>query len=129
MSSSCIAWLASARISASSAARLGGAFSRAASSRKQQAGKRLVDLIVEVPGDPGPLLLLRREGGVGGAPALRLEPLEHPREGVVQSGDLLRVGGGADRAQVRARARQVGALHLVDQLLERLEAALDQRAR
>ena len=50
-------------------------------------------------------------------------------ERVVETLDLLRAAELAGLAQVRARPREVGALHLVDEALERTEAPLQQERR
>ena len=125
-SSSCIAWLASARISASSPASSGGAFSRAASRRSSKPVSDWLTSSWRSRATRARSSSWAVERRARGAPSLGLEPLEHADERLVQARDLLgppRVGAGA---QVGAGAREVGALHLVDELLQRLEAPLDQ---
>ena len=107
-----MARFASALVSASSAASSGGAFSRSRLEAQQQAGQRLVDLVVEVAGDAGALLLLGLERGARGAPALGLQALEHPREGAVQARDLLRAARlvGAARRLAPGRVRSARSI-------------------
>ena len=94
------------RISASSRGELGRRLLAHRLEAQQQPGQRLVDLVVEVAGDPGALLLLGVERGARGAPALGLEPLEHAAERQVQALDLLGpAAGSARRAGWRPGAR------------------------
>ena len=77
-------------------------------------GERLVDLVVQVLGDPLALLLLRAHDGSGSRPPLGLEPVEHPVEGRVQAGHLHRLG--APRVGPAPLGREVGPLHRVDEV-------------
>ena len=126
ISSSSIAWLASAFVSASSCGELDRRLHARRLEPQQQRGQRLVDLVVEVAGDARALLLLRGERGARGPAPLGLEALEHAPEGALEPRHLLGLAapvGGA--AQVGARAGEVGALHLVHQPLQGPEAALE----
>ena len=67
---------------------------------QQDRRQRLVDLVVQVLGDPRALLLLRPQHRAAGLAPLRLEPLEHPVERVGELVDLL-----APRAWAPRRAR------------------------
>ena len=58
---------------------------------QQHPGQRLVDLVVEVPRDPGALLLLGPQRGGAGAAPLRLQPPHHAQEGELDALDLLRM--------------------------------------
>ena len=70
---------------------------------QEQRGKRLIYLVVEVPRDPGALLLLRGERGARGPSSLGIQALEHAPEGGVQPLDLLRLTAGIHRGlEVRA---------------------------
>jgi hypothetical protein len=93
---------------------------------QQQSRERLVDLVVQIARDSRALLLLRLQRRTGGAAALGLEALEHPDERVMQPLDLLGAARALGEPEVRSGAGEVGALHLVDEVLERLEAALKQ---
>ena len=82
---------------------------------QQDAGERLVDLVVEVAGDAGALLLHAPAARRSGAAPLGLEPLEHAPERELRRSHLLGLGAAVDEAaEVDAGARQVGALHRVD---------------
>ena len=96
--SSSIAWLASALVSASSCGELGRRLRTRRLEPQQEAGQRLVDLVVEVAGDPGPLLLLGVERGARGAAALGLQPLEHRAERALQPLRPPRARRAVDRA-------------------------------
>ena len=72
---------------------------------QQQPGQRLVDLVVEVAGDAGPLLLLRLQGGRPGPPPLGFQAAHHPQEGELDPLHLLGLADAVDRArQAAARA-------------------------
>ena len=76
---------------------------------QQQAGERLVDLVVQVARDPGALLLLGGERGARGPAALGLEPLEHADERLVQALDLLRAARGTSPSSRLAPGRERSA--------------------
>ena len=96
---------------------------------QQEPRERLVDLVVEVAGDPRALVLLRLEGGARRPPALGLEPLEHAPERDLEPRHLLGLGAPIRRRpEVRPRPREVGALHRVDQPLERGESSRESNA-
>ena len=80
-SSSRIAWLASALVSASSASSSGRRRLAHRLEAQQQAGQRLVHLVVEVARDPRPLLLLGAQRRRPGPPPFGLEPPHHAQEG------------------------------------------------
>ncbi len=90
---------------------------------EQQGGQGLVDLVVEVAGDPLALALLGAQGRVRGAAALGLEPFEHRVERALDADDLL---GPVRDDRRRRRLAEVGLLHLRDEILERREAAREQ---
>ena len=69
---------------------------------QQQAGQRLVDLVVEVAGDPRPLLLLGAQGGRPGAPPLGFEAPHHAQEGELDPLDLLGLADAVDRGAAGA---------------------------
>ena len=89
-------------------------------------GQRLVDLVVEVLGDPPPLALLGLDRGPPGLPALGLEPRDHPPERAVEALDLGAVARGAPTSPLLGIG-EVDLLHRRDQLVERLEAAAEQQ--
>ncbi len=88
---------------------------------EEQSGERLVDLVVQVAGDPGPLLLLGAQGRVRSAAALGLQPLQHLVERALEADHLLRPLC-LHREVGRRGPAQVRLLHLRDQALQRLEA-------
>ena len=103
---------------------LGGELRRRALGGRREAhrdrGQRLVDLVVQVAGQPRALGLLRAQDGRGGGDALGLQPDEHDVEGLAQAGDVGRLVVGGLRA--RAGDGEVDALHRARQRLQRLEA-------
>ena len=98
---------------------------------QQQPGQRLVDLVVQVAGDAGALLLLGAQGGGPGAPALGFEAAQHAQEGELDPLDLLGLADPVDRLrQRRGGPVEVDLLHVLDQLVERREApSLPQQGR
>ena len=80
----------------------GGASWMVACEAQQNAGERLVDLVVEVVGQALALLLLRAQHRAWPSRALGLEAVEHPVEGGVEPRDLLDVAVGRRRAARRA---------------------------
>ena len=93
---------------------------------QQQPGQRLVDLVVEVAGDPRPLLLLGLQRRGPGAPPLGFQPSHHPQEGELDPLHLLGLADAVDRGrQQRPGSAQVDLLHLLDQPLERSEATFE----
>ena len=101
-SSSRIAWLASALVSASSRLELRRRRLARRLQPQQQPGQRLVDLVVEVAGDPRPLLLLGLQGGRCRRAAAR------PRAGASSAGRRAR-SAPPPRSRRRRRSRRAGA--------------------
>ena len=95
-SSSSIAWVASCLVSAARRRGASGASEIVACEPQQDAGQRLVDLVVEVLRDPRALLLLRAQHGAAGLAALVLEAVHHAVE----------VGGAGAGPRWRRRARR-----------------------
>ena len=92
---------------------------------QQDAGERLVDLVVEVLGDPRALLLLAAQHGAAGLAALLLDAGQH----VVEArGQLLHLAGGpARRIRAHAGGVEVDAVHRAHEAVHRLEAVADQQ--
>ena len=92
---------------------------------EQDRGQGLVDLVVQVLGDAGALLLLGADDGAAALDALLLDAGEHLVEAGGQALDLVRrARGGVGALAGRAR---VDALHRRQQRLERHEPALEQQ--
>jgi hypothetical protein len=114
-------------VSASSASSSGGAASRAASSRSSSP---VSDWLTSSwrSRDPRPLLLLGLQRRRPGPPPLRFEAPHHPQEGELDPLHLLGLADPVDRGgEEGAGPREVDFLHLLDQVLERGEAATQQQ--
>ena len=92
---------------------------------QQDRGQRLVDLVMEVLGDAGALLLLRADDGAAALHALLLEAGEHAVEVAREALDLAR--GGVVGLGALAGGGEVDALHRLHQALQRREPALEQQ--
>jgi hypothetical protein len=92
---------------------------------QQDAGQRLVDLVVEVLGDPRALPLLPAQHRTAGLAALVLEAGEHAVEAGGQLLDLARRP--ARLVGAHAGGVQIDLVHGLDEALHRLQTAADQQ--
>ena len=125
-SSSSIACVASALVSASSATQVRRRVGHRRLEPQQDPGQRLVDLVVEVLGDPRALLLLGAQHGAAGLAALVLEPAHHAVEvRRVRRWTSLEAPRETS-ARVPGDARSTVA-HRLDELAHRLQPAAQQQ--
>ena len=123
-SSSRIAWLASALVSASSASSSGGAASRAASSRSSSPVSDWLTSSWRSRATRARSSSWARRAALPARRRSASSRAHHPQEGELDPLHLLGLADPVDRAgQQRARPAQVDLLHLLDQPLQRRAAA------
>ena len=123
-SSSRIAWLASALVSASSASSSGGAASRTASSRSSRPVSDWLTSSWRSRATRARSSSWARRAAEPGPPPLGFEPAHHPQEGELDPLHLLGLADAVDRGrQDRPGPAQVDLLHLLDQRFQRRVAA------